>query len=360
MYKDSIVTEDFIRGKNDVQMALRASSKRKRLKKKATITANAKDKLYLTIYFGLLLCLAILKYVLKIGLIFDLEVFNDFLPQQLQISSNLIQALMSVMLVLTLSKSIKVIFINSIEETATRFNLNRVLNLISGVILVLIIVSILFANWYTAVVSLGLISLVLGFALQTPITSFIAWIYIIINKPFRVGDRIRIGDITGDVIDVGYLETTIWETLGDALASDHPTGRIAKFPNSIILNQHIINYSWPLFPFIWDEISFYISFESDLDFVKKSMMEIANRKQGGEIESTVKIYHSILKETAVDEEHINDQPVVDFRIHENTWIQAKLRYLSEPSISGTLKTELITEIITYFKENKDKVGLPTA
>jgi small-conductance mechanosensitive channel len=51
--------------------------------------------------------------------------------------------------------------------------------------------TIFFQNWYTAVVSFGLLSLILGFALQTPITSFIGWIYILVREPYRVGDRIK-------------------------------------------------------------------------------------------------------------------------------------------------------------------------
>ena len=93
------------------------------------------------------------------------------------------------------------------------------------------------SNWYTAVVSLGLISLILGFALQTPITSFIGWIYILVRKPYRVGDRIRIGEANGDVIDVSYLDTTLWEFGGEYLSTDHPSGRIIKFPNSNVLEH---------------------------------------------------------------------------------------------------------------------------
>ena len=75
--------------------------------------------------------------------------------------------------------------------------------------MVLVVISVLFVNWYTAFLSLGLISLILGFALQTPITSLIGWVYILVRTPYRVGDRIKIGDATGDVIDVSYLDTTL-------------------------------------------------------------------------------------------------------------------------------------------------------
>ena len=50
--------------------------------------------------------------------------------------------------------------------------------------------SVLFANWYTAVISLGILSLMLGFALQTPITSFIGWVYLLLKAPYRVGERL--------------------------------------------------------------------------------------------------------------------------------------------------------------------------
>jgi small-conductance mechanosensitive channel len=59
-------------------------------------------------------------------------------------------------------------------------------------------------------------ALILGFALQKPITSFIGWLYLLIRKPYQVGDRIRIGEASGDVVDVGYLDTTLWEFGGAA------------------------------------------------------------------------------------------------------------------------------------------------
>ena len=75
-------------------------------------------------------------------------------------------------------------------------------------------ISILFVNWYAAVVSLGLIHLYLASPCKPPISSFIGWVYILVRAPYRVGDRIEIGDARGDVIDVGYLDTTLWEIAG--------------------------------------------------------------------------------------------------------------------------------------------------
>src|SRR5512140_1137395 len=108
--------------------------------------------------------------------------------------------------------------------------------------------------------------------------SFIAWIYILVRQPFRVGDRIRIGEATGDVINVGYLDTTLWEFGGPYLSTDHPSGRLIKFPNSRVLSAAVYNYSWPLFPYIWHEIKFNVAYESDLEFVARTMEEVTREE----------------------------------------------------------------------------------
>jgi len=77
--------------------------------------------------------------------------------------------------------------------------------LVVGVLIAIIAASVIFVNWYPALTALGIGSIIVGLAVQTPMKSFIAWIYILVRQPYRVGDRIKIDDATGDVIDVGTL-----------------------------------------------------------------------------------------------------------------------------------------------------------
>src|SRR5699024_1366162 len=107
---------------------------------------------------------------------------------------------------------------------------------------------------------LGLVSLVLGFALQAPITSFIAWLYIIFRKPYKVGNRIQINEHRGDVIEISYLDTIIQECSGDYLGNDRQSGRIIHFPNSMILTDKVTNYSGQHKPFIWNETAVQIAY----------------------------------------------------------------------------------------------------
>src|SRR4030095_7047902 len=93
----------------------------------------------------------------------------------------------------------------------------------------------------------------------------------LIRRPYRVGDRIQIGEARGDVIDVSYLDTTLWEIGGRHVSTDHPAGRLIKFPNTNVFSTPVFNYSWRLFPYVWNEIKVSIAYESDLEFVAARM-----------------------------------------------------------------------------------------
>src|SRR5438874_6941722 len=168
---------------------------------------------------------------------------------------------MAVILLLVVAKLSDVYLIGRLDSPVSRYNLRRIAKLMLVLLLGVIVISILFSNWYTTLVSVGLLSLIMGLAVQTPVTSFLGWIYILVRAPYRVGDRIKIGDATGDVIDVGYLDTTLWEFGGQYISGDHPSGRLIKFPNEKVLDELVYNYSWPLFPYIWNEIKFQIAYQ---------------------------------------------------------------------------------------------------
>ncbi|HEX9304726.1 MAG TPA: mechanosensitive ion channel family protein [Thermoanaerobaculia bacterium] len=263
-----------------------------------------------------------------------------------------------VVLALIAGRVAEIYFVPRLDNTVSRYNLRRILRLLVAIAIVLILVSAIFVNWYTAMVSFGLISLILGFALQTPITSFIGWIYILVRKPYRVGDRILIGNAKGDVIDVSYLDTTLWEFGGQYLSTDHPSGRIIKFPNSNVLTQPVYNYSWPLFPYIWNEIKFQVAYDSDLEFVAKTMREVAEHELGETMMERVKVYRELLAQTPVDELEVQERPVIVFRVSDNTWLEAIVRYIVDPKKAGRTKTDLIQKLLKKLNEEPDRVGFP--
>jgi small-conductance mechanosensitive channel len=257
-------------------------------------------------------------------------------------------------------KSIDIYLIGRVEDHIAEYNIRRVLKLIAWFVAALIVISVLFVNWYTAVVSLGVVSVILGLALQTTFTSFIGWIYILVRSPYRVGDRIKIGDATGDVIDVSYIDTTLWEFGGDLLSTDHPSGRVIRFPNSHVLSSTVYNYSWPLFPYIWNEIKFSVAYESDLEFVAKTMQEVALEELGETMLKRVRTYTELLAETPVDELAVREEPSVIFRMNSNTWLDATVRYLVPPRDAGRIKTRLIKKMLARLNAEPERTLFPKA
>ena len=320
-------------------------------KAEVKVKAEAKDKFWFVTH-GLLLLGSAILYIL-IG--------SKFLPlveAEVDFTHRLLRGFALVVVVLAIAKSVKVYAIGRIEDAVTRFTLQRIQNLIVSLLIAVIAVSVIFVNWYAVLTALGIGSIIVGLAVQTPMKSFIAWIYILVRRPFQVGDRIKIGDATGDVIDVGYLDTTLWEFGGQYLSTDHPSGRVIRFPNEKVLDEIVWNYSWPLFPYIWNEIKFQIAYQSDLEFVAKTMQKIVEEELGEEMMERVGVYRDLLARTPVDELEVRAHPRVIFRVDEVTWIDAIVRYLVPPREAGAIKTRLIPKLLSALNEQPEKVMFP--
>ena len=311
-----------------------------------------RQKAGLLIYLAILVALGAVYYVGRLG-------YLDLAGVYLAVIQRAVLGAMAIVLVLGVLKAVRVYLIQPLDNNAARYNINRVAKLVAGLAVFFILLSVLFANWYTAVVSFGLISLILGFALQTPITSFIGWIYILVKAPYKVGDRIKIGEAAGDVVGVTYLDTTLWEFGSELLATaNHPSGRLIKFPNSKVLDSVVFNYSWSLFPYVWNDIKFHVAYQSDLEFVARVMREAATEEVGENMMERVRVYRELLSQTPVDELDVKEHPVVVFRVSENTWIEAIVRYLVEPRRSGQVKTRLIKEMLKRLNAEPGKVLFP--
>ena len=169
---------------------------------------------------------------------------------------------------------------------------------------------------------------------------------------------IELGDVRGDVIDVSYLDTTVWEIGGRHLSTDHPSGRLIRFPNTNVFTSPVFNYSWPLFPYVWNEIKLEVAYESDLAFVADTMESVGLNELGQSMVDNVQRYRELLASTPVNDVEVWDRPLVLFRASRNTWIEAIVRYLVEPKEAGQMKTVLTRKLLEALKKAPDKVLFP--
>lgn len=335
-----------VKKQEDVKRALKQTST---VKPKDEPKAKTTDKLWLGTHAIVVLSLVIVYYVLQF------KVFG-FAAQFIPFIQKLDKSAIAIVLLLAIGKTVDVYLIRRIDSPVARYNLRRVAKLLFALFLVLAVIFL--QNWYTTVVSIGVLSLILGLAVQTPMTSFLGWIYILIRAPYRVGDRIKIDDATGDVIDVSYLDTTLWEFGGDFLSTDHPSGRVIKFPNSKVLNTTVYNYTWPLFPYVWNEVKFSIAYQSDLNFVAETMERVAAEEVGEHMMKQVRVFREILAQTPVDQLEVREHPAVLFRVNANTWIDAIVRYLVHPKEAGRVKTRLIKKLLAELNKAPERVMFP--
>ena len=331
----------------DVQRALKQATT---VETEAAPAARIRDKLVIGTHVALLIALGVVHQIISLRF--------PWIYEQYPLIQKLIIAVAVGVVCLMVLRLIEVYVLGRMANAVHKYNLNRVFRLIVWLVIAFFALTVFFQNWYTAVVSFGLISLILGFALQTPITSFIGWVYILVREPYRVGDRIRIGTATGDVIDVGYLDTTLWEFGGEYLSTEHPSGRLIKFPNSTVLSTPVYNYTWPLFPYIWNEIKFHVAYNCDLEFVATTMQQVAEEEVGEAMMKHVRVFRELLAQTPVNQLDVQERPVVMFRVAENSWLEAIVRYLVHPKEAGRVKTRLIKALLTRLNEEPDRVMFP--
>jgi len=117
--------------------------------------------------------------------------------------------------------------------------------------LVIVIIGFAFASELGSVVTFaGLITAGLAVAMQSVLVSIVGYFFLIGKYGIRVGDRVQIGEVTGEVIDLGLVRLHLMELGGHG--SLGPTGRVVAFANSIVFQVssglfkqiHGVNFVW--------------------------------------------------------------------------------------------------------------------
>ncbi|UCG27370.1 MAG: mechanosensitive ion channel, partial [Bacteroidales bacterium] len=121
---------------------------------------------------------------------------------------------------------------------------------------------------------LGLLSAGIAIALKDLLANLAGWIFILVRKPFKIGDRIEIENYAGDVIDIHVFRFTLLE-MGNWVDADQTTGRVVHIPNGKIFISALANYHAG-FNYIWNEIPVRITFESNWQKAKEILTNIIN------------------------------------------------------------------------------------
>lgn len=178
-----------------------------------------------------------------------------------------------------------------------------------------------------------------------------------LKRPYAVGDRVKIGDSKGDVIEVDFLVTTLWEVNGDLVSTHQPSGRVVTVPNSVVLSSQVVNYT-TLVDHVWNELSVQVAFETDLGFARQTMVDVADDYLGDAMAREIDDYRERLAETAVELE-VQDRPTVNV-VQRESWVELRLRYLVHPRRGARTRNVLYERILERFNASPERVKFPVS
>jgi len=212
----------------------------------------------------------------------------------------------------------------------------------------LIVVLIWLPTGNNVLPALGILGAGLAIASQEMVGSLVAGLNIWISNIYRVGDRVRVGDVVGDVMDISLLRTTVME-VGEWVKADQYTGRVVTVANRMVWTNPVFNYTqhWG---YLWDEITLYITYESDWQRAAEIMLQhgekyTAELQADAETKLAKMIDRYPLKQTRVD-------PTLYLAMSEKG-IEVTLRFLVDAQERRAVKGRLYRELLQNFQADEN-------
>ncbi|OIO50028.1 MAG: hypothetical protein AUJ34_00015 [Parcubacteria group bacterium CG1_02_41_12] len=181
-------------------------------------------------------------------------------------------------------------------------------------------------------ISAAFLGMILGWSLQSPVTGIAAWLMIILKRPFRIGDRIIISGITGDVVDI-TLTHILLNQVGGTIGGEERSGRTVLIPNATLFQQIIHNYTFGT-RYLLDEVIVTITFGSDFKKAERILIRAASKVTKNVTDIT------------------NEKPFVRVEISESG-VRLRLRYKSLAKLRQETSSDIVKLIIAMFNREDE-------
>jgi len=212
-------------------------------------------------------------------------------------------------------------------EEGTRYTFKRVIELTFILIGAIIAFQSIGINLSGLAVIFGLLSVGIGFGLQNITSNFVAGLILLFERPIKVGDRVTVGGIEGDVIEINIRSTTIRSLNNIDII----------VPNSEFVSAQVVNWSHGDRKIRLD-IEVGVSYNSDLETVLRSLKEVASENQ------------EILR---------NPPPDVHLREFGDSSWNMKLRiWIDNPKRHPVVRSDINCAIVRKFRENGVEIPFP--
>jgi small-conductance mechanosensitive channel len=242
-----------------------------------------------------------------------------------------------------------------LKDTDARYHARKFVTFIGYLAGILLLASIFSDRLGSLTVALGVAGAGITFALQEVIVSIAGWVAVSFGRYYRTGDRVQLGGIVGDVIDIGVLRTTLLEC-GEWVKGDSYNGRIVRIANSFVFKEPVFNYTAYL-PFVWDEIAIPVKYGCNVELSREIMQRVANEVAGATASQAKADWLQMAKQYMLDDERTD--PVVTLAANDN-WMEFTIRYVVDYKRRRWTKDRLFTRILEEIDASDGRVVIASA
>lgn len=276
------------------------------------------------------------------------EILQKYLGLSPEMQSKLFESIFVILIIVLIQRLVKKILIAKVQDIRVRYQWQKISLYLSVFLIIFFLINTWLNIFGSVATFLGLISAGIAIALKDPLVNMVAWFFILIRKPFSVGDRIQIGKISGDVIDIRLFQFSVNE-IGNWVDADQSTGRIVHIPNGIVFIEPQANYTAG-FDYIWSEMPVLLTFESNWKKAKKILSEILDNhglSLSNEAEKQIK---EAAKKFLIFYTKLT--PIVYTSV-KDSGVMLTLRFMCNPRNRRSIEEKIWEDILTKFAECDD-------
>ncbi|NGM15132.1 mechanosensitive ion channel family protein [Verrucosispora sp. WMMA2044] len=245
-----------------------------------------------------------------------------------------------------------------VQDTTNRYYLRKAVHYLT-VVALLFALALLWRPFAGRIgVVVGLLAAGLALALQEVLGAFAGWVSILTGRQFRVGDRIQMCGVRGDVLDITPLRTRILESGSSSdpeswIRGRQYTGRVVSLSNRFVFTAPVFNSSTVL-DHLWEELTLPVPYEADWHLAERILCEEAQN-----ISATADAQHAI-------EQMRHRYPVADAEVDPRVfiratpnWIELSARFVVPVRAARQVKDEVTRRVLDRFAENGLRVASVT-
>jgi small-conductance mechanosensitive channel len=233
-----------------------------------------------------------------------------------------------------------------------------------GIVAVLLLFSVWFDRPERLATFTGLLVAGAAVASQKAILSFAGYFVIVFGKVFDIGDRIQIGDVRGDVLDIGLFKTTVMEMgvppslLPDPnnwITSRQYTGRVVTFTNSEVFESATFNYS-RMFDFLWEEMRIPLHYEEDLERAEAIALAAARGATVHVVEDARRQLERVRQRFPLQPADLEPQSYLRLT---DDWVELSVRFLVRAWGIRAAKDEITRSVLRRYREEGISIASAT-